>query len=50
MAYIISKGIDPKRVTAKGYGETQLIVKHAKTEAEHQRNRRTQFKVTRIAE
>ncbi|MGV3585480.1 MAG: OmpA family protein [Adhaeribacter sp.] len=50
VAYIISKGIDPKRVTAKGYGETRLIVKNAKTEEEHQRNRRTEFKVTRIAE
>ncbi len=30
---------------AKGYGETQLIVKNAKTEDEHQRNRRTEFKI-----
>lgn len=50
VAYIISKGIDPARITAKGYGETRLIVKNAKTEEEHQRNRRTEFKVTRIAE
>jgi peptidoglycan-associated lipoprotein len=50
VAYIISKGIDPTRITAKGYGETRLVVKNAKTEAEHQRNRRTEFKVTRIAQ
>jgi len=50
VAYIISKGIDPSRVMAKGYGETRLVVKDAKTEEEHQRNRRTEFKVTRIAE
>ena len=50
VAYIISKGIEPTRVTAKGYGETQLIVKNATTEEQHQRNRRTEFKVTRIAE
>ena len=50
VAYIISKGIDPARITAKGYGETRLVVKNAKTEAEHQRNRRTEFKVTRIAQ
>ncbi|CCG98741.1 OmpA/MotB domain protein [Fibrella aestuarina BUZ 2] len=43
--YIISKGIDADRLTAKGYGETQLIVKRARTEEEHQRNRRTEFKV-----
>jgi len=48
--YIISKGIASGRITAKGYGETRLVVKDAKTEEEHQRNRRTEFKVTRIAE
>ncbi|PSR57458.1 hypothetical protein AHMF7605_25545 [Adhaeribacter arboris] len=48
--YIISKGIAPNRITAKGYGETRLIVKNAKTEEEHQRNRRTEFKVTKIAQ
>lgn len=48
--YIISKGIDPARITARGYGETRLVVKNAKTEEEHQRNRRTEFKVTRIDE
>ena len=50
VAYIISKGIDASRVTARGYGETRLVVKDAKTEEQHQRNRRTEFKVTRIAE
>jgi peptidoglycan-associated lipoprotein len=50
VAYIISKGIDPSRITAKGYGETRLVVKNAKTEEEHQKNRRTEFKVTRIAQ
>lgn len=48
--YIVSKGVDKSRITAKGYGETQPVVKNAKTEAEYQRNRRTEFKVTRIAE
>ncbi|WP_375443392.1 OmpA family protein [uncultured Fibrella sp.] len=43
--YIVSKGIEPERITAKGYGETQLVVKNARTEEEHQRNRRTEFKV-----
>ena len=43
--YIVSKGIDAERMTAKGYGETLLVVKNARTEEEHQRNRRTEFKV-----
>jgi outer membrane protein OmpA-like peptidoglycan-associated protein len=43
--YILSRGIDPSRITAKGYGETQLIIKNAKTEEQHQTNRRTEFKV-----
>lgn len=48
--YIISKGIAPGRITAKGYGESRPVVPNAKTEEQYQRNRRTEFKVTRIAE
>ena len=44
--YILSKGIDQNRVSAKGYGESQLLIQNAKTEDEHQVNRRTEFKVT----
>ena len=41
---------DPKnRITAKGYGETRPLVVNAKTEEEFQRNRRTEFKVTKVA-
>jgi len=40
--------VPASRITAKGYGETRPIVKDAKTEEEYQRNRRTEFKVTRI--
>lgn len=47
MAYIIKKGIDSKRLTAKGYGESQLVNKCADwvkcTEKEHQANRRSEF-------
>ncbi len=42
--YLISKGIAPERLFAKGYGETKLLVLHAKTEEEHQKNRRTAFR------
>ncbi|WP_420582445.1 OmpA family protein [Reichenbachiella sp.] len=45
--YIASQGIENRRMVAKGYGETKLIIQNAKTEEEHQVNRRTEFKVTR---
>ncbi|MDH5609179.1 MAG: OmpA family protein [Cyclobacteriaceae bacterium] len=45
VSYIISKGVNPNRITARGYGETQLINLDAQTEEEHQVNRRTEFKV-----
>ncbi|MEM9895228.1 MAG: OmpA family protein [Bacteroidota bacterium] len=43
--YIINTGIDSRRVVAKGYGESQLLIKNAITEEQHQVNRRTEFKV-----
>ena len=46
--YIVSKGIARERLSAKGYGERELIIKNAKTEDEHQINRRTEFKVVEI--
>ncbi len=50
VAYIVSKGIDRQRLTARGYGKTRPLVPNAQTEAESQRNRRTEFKVTRISQ
>ncbi|REK34351.1 MAG: OmpA family protein, partial [Bacteroidetes bacterium] len=48
--YIVSRGIDASRITAKGYGETMLVNECANkvncTEEQHQANRRTEFKVT----
>lgn len=43
--YLISRGIAAERMIAKGYGERQLIIPNAKTEEEHQRNRRTEFTI-----
>ncbi|RFS18751.1 flagellar motor protein MotB [Chitinophaga silvatica] len=47
VAYLVKKGINAKRLTAKGYGETRLINKCANgvqcSEAEHLLNRRTEF-------
>ena len=52
MEYIIKKGIQPSRLTGKGYGETRLVNKCADgikcTEAEHQQNRRSEFIVTEL--
>ena len=43
--YIIDNGGDSDRITAKGYGEYVLLIKNAISEDDHQRNRRTEFKV-----
>lgn len=47
MDYIVKKGIDRSRLTGRGYGETQLVNKCSNgvpcSEAEHQRNRRSEF-------
>jgi len=49
--YIISKGINRNRITAKGYGESKLLNKCASdiscTDAEHQLNRRTEFTIVK---
>lgn len=45
--YIIEQGIDPSRISAKGYGESQLVNGCADgvkcTDKEHELNRRTEF-------
>ncbi|HLU85295.1 MAG TPA: OmpA family protein, partial [Vicingaceae bacterium] len=52
--YLTSKGIDRSRLIAKGYGETQPLVKEEminkmlteqEKEAAHQQNRRSEFKI-----
>lgn len=49
--YIISRGVNKNRITAKGYGENQLLNKCANnvqcSDAEHQLNRRTEFKIVK---
>jgi outer membrane protein OmpA-like peptidoglycan-associated protein len=46
----VNNGIAPERITAKGYGEQQLVNKCADgvscTESMHQANRRTEFRIT----
>lgn len=49
--YIIGRGIDPGKITARGYGES-FLVNQCKcepgticSEEEHQANRRTEFRI-----
>ncbi len=49
MQYLIDHGIDPKRLKARGFGESRLV-NHCSdgvpcTEEEHQMNRRTEFMI-----
>ncbi|MBK9014120.1 MAG: OmpA family protein [Saprospiraceae bacterium] len=52
--YIVSKGISKRRLTAKGYGETQLVNDCENgvecDDATHEENRRTEIKITRLEE
>lgn len=49
--FLIRQGVDPQKITAKGYGETKLVNRCTDgvecTEEEHQQNRRTEFKVVK---
>lgn len=55
-AYIVSKGIDKKRIYGKGYGESKLVndcacegnVKSDCDEERHQQNRRTEFIIVKM--
>ena len=50
--YLLKGGADKERLTANGYGETQLLNKCADgvkcSNAQHQLNRRTEFKVVKV--
>jgi outer membrane protein OmpA-like peptidoglycan-associated protein len=54
VAYIISEGVDKSRITAKGYGESQIANRCANgvvcSEEEHQKNRRTELRITGISQ
>ena len=49
--YIVSQGIDRNRITAKGYGESQLVNNCTNgvpcSDNQHQQNRRTEFTVVK---
>lgn len=52
--YIVSQGIEKSRISARGYGESQLVNDCANgaqcTEEEHQDNRRTEIRIIRLDE
>ncbi|UUC44500.1 OmpA family protein [Flavobacterium cerinum] len=52
LEYMVKHGIDRSRLTAKGYGETQLVNRCSDgvkcSEAEHQQNRRSEFIVVKM--
>ena len=47
--YLVDKGIEPRRMIAKGYGETKLVNRCKNgvkcSEEEHLKNRRTEFRI-----
>ena len=50
--YLFKRGVSRSRVSYRGYGESQLVNNCADgvncTEAQHQKNRRTEIKVVQI--
>lgn len=52
VSYLISKGIQSRRITAKGYGESRLINECSNgvncSEEKHEQNRRTEIKVLKF--
>ncbi len=52
--YLIARGVQPRRLISKGYGETELITNCPDnvicSENEHQQNRRTEFRILSIGQ
>ncbi|WP_448519479.1 OmpA family protein [Rhodoflexus sp.] len=45
--YIVAKGIPRENIIARGYGKTEPKIPNARTEAQHQANRRTTIKIAK---
>lgn len=43
--YLISKGVSPGQLSAKGFGETRLLVDPERTQLDRERNRRVELRV-----
>lgn len=54
VAYIVSEGVDSSHISARGYGESQLVNRCKNgvecSEEQHQQNRRTELRITGISE
>lgn len=52
MDYLVTRGIQPARLAAKGYGESEIVNGCVDgvscSEPEHQKNRRTEFKILEV--
>mgnify|MGYP001025969100 CR=1 FL=1 len=46
--YLVENGIEADRVAAKGYNASKPKIKNAKTEEQHQQNRRVEIRVTSV--
>jgi len=46
--HLVSNGIDPKNMTYKGYGNSQMLYKLPKSSKEYQANRRVELTITKI--
>lgn len=46
--YLIDNGMNPKRVTAKGYNDSKPKIRNAKTEEQHQQNRRVEIRIISV--
>ena len=47
-ATLAGYGVDGKKLSARGFGETQPVIKDATTKEEHQKNRRVQIYILPI--
>ncbi len=47
--YLVKKGIAKNRIVPKGYGPTKPLIKKARTEKQHAKNRRTEIKILEVA-
>lgn len=54
VSYLVSKGVESRRLSSKGYGKEKPLIRCGGsspcTEADHAQNRRTEFKIVKISE
>ena len=43
--YLVRRGVDPSRLTAQGFGPDRPVFAGATTDAEHEANRRVEFRL-----